>query len=95
MGISSVFFIFSDLRKKLFQYNILTWLLLNVKVLYCNKINVPIKSNKSKQCMICHYWYFLDDNYKYEPLVCNGCHDVSMMAYELENVAILNIKSID
>ena len=34
--------------------------------------------------MICHCWYFLDDNYKYEPEVCNGCHDTSMMAYELK-----------
>ena len=30
--------------------------------------------------MICYYWYFLDDNYKYQPEVYNGCHDISMMA---------------
>ena len=45
--------------------------------------------------MICHYWYFLDYNYKYELDACNGCHDISMMAYELENIAILNVKGID
>ena len=32
------------------------------------------KSDKSKECMICHYWYFKDIGYKYEPYVCNRCH---------------------
>ena len=27
--------------------------------------------------------------------VCNGCHDISMMVYKLENIAILNVKGID
>ena len=40
------------------------------------------KSNESKECMICHYWYFKDIGYKFQPSVCNGCHDISMMAYE-------------
>ena len=40
------------------------------------------KSNKSKQCIICHYWYFKNIGYKFEPHVCNKCHDISMMAYE-------------
>ena len=44
--------------------------------------------------MICHYWYFKDIGYKFEPYVCNGCHDKSMMAYALENIAILNVKSV-
>ena len=38
---------------------------------------------------------FLDDNYKYEPEVCNGCHYLSMVAYELENISILNKKGAD
>ena len=47
------------------------------------------KSNKSKECMICHYWY------EFEPYVCNKCHDISMMAYELKNAAILKVKGVD
>ena len=42
--------------------------------------------------MLCHYWYFKDVGFKFELLVCNKCHDVLMTAYELENIAILNIK---
>ena len=37
------------------------------------------QSDKSKECMICHYSYFKDIGYKYEPYVCNGCHDLSVV----------------
>ena len=53
------------------------------------------KSNKSKECMICHYWYFKDTGYEYEQYVCDGCHDLSMMVYDLDDFIILNIKGVD
>ena len=53
------------------------------------------KSDKSKECMICYYWNFKDIGYKYEPYVCNGFHDLSMVVYELKNIAILNVKGVD
>ena len=34
------------------------------------------KTNLSKECDICHYWYFKDIGFKYEPYLCNGCHDL-------------------
>ena len=52
------------------------------------------KSDKIKKCIICHYWYFKDIGYKYEPYVCNGCHDLSMLVYDLNDL-ILNIKGVD
>ena len=52
-------------------------------------------SNKLKECMICHYWYFKDIGHKFEPYVFNKCHDISMMAYELQNIVILNVKVVD
>ena len=45
--------------------------------------------------MLCHYWYFKDVGFKFEPHVCNKCHDILMTAYELENIAILNVKGVD
>ena len=53
------------------------------------------KTSESKECMLCHYWYFKDVDYKFQPYVCNGCHAVSLMAYELENIAIPNAKGVD
>ena len=62
------------------------------KMLYCDRYETSEgidvnKSNKSKEYMICHYFCFLDKGYKCEPEVCNGCHEISMMAFELENIA--------
>ena len=45
--------------------------------------------------MICHYWYFKDIGYKYEPHICNGCHDLSMMVYDPNDFMILNLTGID
>ena len=50
------------------------------------------KTRPSKESMLCHYWYFKDVGYKFEPNVCNKCHDVLMTAYRLKNIAILNVK---
>ena len=35
------------------------------------------ETNLSKECDICHYWYFKDTGFKHEPYLCNGCHDLS------------------
>ena len=50
------------------------------------------ESDKSKECMICHLRYFKDNGYKYEPYVCNGCHDLSVVVYDPKDSMILNIK---
>ena len=52
------------------------------------------KTDTSKECMLCHYWYFKDIGCKLEP-VCNGCHDILTIAYELKNIAIVNVKGVD
>ena len=53
------------------------------------------KTSLSKEFMHCHFWYFKDVGFKFESPVCNGCHNVLMTAYELKNIAILNVKGID
>ena len=45
--------------------------------------------------MISHYWYFKDIGYKYQARVCSGCHDLSMVVYDLNDFMILNIKGVD
>ena len=53
------------------------------------------KTNESKECNICHYWYFLDKGFKFQPTVCSGYHHLSTMSMSLSDIAILNIKSAD
>ena len=52
------------------------------------------KTNKSVECMICHYWYFKDIGFKYQPHVCNGCHDFSTIVQKLDDFAILKVKGV-
>ena len=53
------------------------------------------KANASKECDICHYWYFLDKNFKYDPYLCYGCHDLMQKAINFNNVAIFSVKEND
>ena len=48
------------------------------------------KTNASKECEVCHYWFFKDIGFKFEEHVCNKCHDLLMIA--LKDIAILNAK---
>ena len=61
-------------------------------------VSEGIDTNKtivSKECMLCHYWYFKDVRFKFELHVCNKCYDVLVTAYDLKNIAILNAKGAD
>ena len=53
------------------------------------------KTSESNECDICHYWYVLNKGFKFQPNVCNRCHDLLMMSLNLSDVAILNIKGSD
>ena len=69
-------------------------------MLYFDRIDVSegIDVNKTsalKECDICHYWYFLNHSFNYQPNVCNRCHDLLMMSMNLRDIAILNIKGSD
>ena len=46
------------------------------------------KTGKSKDCNICHYWYFLNEDF--QPDVSNGCPNVLMVSMNLSDIAILN-----
>ena len=50
------------------------------------------KTSGSKECDICHYWYFKDIGFRYEPYLCSGCHDLIQKAMSFNNVAIAYIK---
>ena len=53
------------------------------------------KTNGLKKCDICHYWYFLDKNFKYEPYLCNGCHNFMQKAMNFNDVSIGSAKRSD
>ena len=69
-------------------------------MLYFDRIDVSEgidvnKTSASKECDICHYWYFLNYCFKFQPNVCNRCHDLLMMSNTVSDIAVSNIKSSD
>ena len=50
------------------------------------------KTNLSKECDICYYWYFKNIGFKHEPYLCNICHDLMQKAMSFDSAAIVYIK---
>ena len=44
---------------------------------------IDVMSDKSKECMLCHYWYFLDKSYG--PNLCDGCYNMMQKCNKLKN----------
>ena len=71
----------------------------NIKMLYHVRIDVSEridinKTGASKECLslhVCNYWYLLSKGFKFQPCVCNKCHDL-LMSINLSDIAILDIK---
>ena len=50
------------------------------------------KTSASKECGLCHYWFFRDIGFKFEEHVCNKCNDLLAITYPSKDIAILNAK---
>ena len=51
------------------------------------------KTGTSKECELCHYWFFKDIGFKFEEHVCNRFHDLLTMAYSKKNSNIEHKRS--
>ena len=59
-----------------------------------SRINVN-KTNSLLECIICHYWYFLDINFGFQPKVYDHCHDLMQKAMSFNDVTIVSVKEND
>ena len=50
------------------------------------------KTNKSKECMFCHYWYFLNKNFSYGPYTCDVCYGIVQNQQILKILLLLILK---
>ena len=50
------------------------------------------KTSHSRECGLCHFWYFLDKNFNHQKNYCNGCHDMSMETVSIKYLAIVYSK---
>ena len=51
-----------------------------------------IDINNLKECMFCHYWYFLDKDFTYGPYLCDGCYNIMQKSINLKNIALFILK---
>ena len=51
------------------------------------------KSNNSKECMMCHYWFF-NHGFEFQDSLCNGCHDLTMLSVNISDTVIIAIKNV-
>ena len=54
-------------------------------------IDVDI-AHKLKECMLCHYWYFLDKQFSYGPYLSDGCYNIMQKYNHFKNIAIVHVK---
>ena len=52
----------------------------------------PAKSNNSKECMVCHYWFF-NHEFKFRNSVCNDCHGLAMLYLNLSDLLLSLLKN--
>ena len=62
-------------------------------MLECDRIDISEgidinKTNKSKECMLCHYLYFLDKNFSYGLYLCGGCYNKIQKPADFKNIAV-------
>ena len=66
--------------------------------MYYNRIDISegidhTKSNRSKECMICHYCFF-NHGFKFQDSVCNGYRDLTTLCLNISDIAIITAKNV-
>ena len=68
-------------------------------LLYYGRIDIsegigPTKSNKTKKCMICCYW-FVNDGFEFQDFVCDRGHDLTILSVNISDITIITVKNVD
>ena len=50
------------------------------------------KTSKSKEYILCHYWYFLDKNFSHGPYLCDSCYNIMQKSNNFKNIAIVHVR---
>ena len=49
-------------------------------------------TNKSRECMFCHYWYFLNKNFSYGPFTCDGSYNMVQRSTDFKCITTVHVK---
>ena len=45
----------------------------------------------SRECSLCPFWYLVDKNFSYQKYLLDGCHDMSIKAVSMRDLAIVYV----
>ena len=51
------------------------------------------KTNKSSECLFCHYWCYLNKKFSYGTFTCDGCYNIVQRSTDFKNIAIIHVKN--
>ena len=68
-------------------------------MLYYDRIDISkgidlVKSNNSKEYMICHYWFF-NHGFEFQEYVRNDWHELTKLSVNISDIAIITVKNVD
>ena len=43
----------------------------------------------SRECSLCGFWHFIEQNFKYQKYLCDSCHDMSTKVVSMKKLAIV------
>ena len=66
--------------------------------MYCDRIDLnkgidPAKSNNSKECIVCHYWFYKHE-FEFQDSVYNGYHDLTILCVSISGIAMIITKGV-
>ena len=70
-----------------------------IKMLVYGRINISDgidfnKSDESKECTLCHYWYFFDKSFSYGPYLCDGCYNMTQKCNKPKILLLFVLKKV-
>ena len=63
------------------------------KIDISDRIDVK-KSDESKECTLCHYWYFLDLSFSYGSYLCDGCYNMMQNVINIKILLLFVLKKV-
>ena len=65
-----------------------------IKILVYKQIDVSdqVDINNSKECMVCHYWYYLDKDFTYGLYLCDRCYNIMQKSIDEKILRLFILK---
>ena len=54
----------------------------------------PTKRNRSKECMISHYWFY-KHGFKFQDSTCHDYHDLTLLSVNISHIAIITVQNVE